>query len=174
MYTFLSYKLSYGFQCVQNVAYKVLSHSSWLATSYKHTHEPSTGTYWNRARVDILVWELPYYPRLSSVLSALTAWVSNATVAWTYIQHQELPSVVAAVKPFNHEGLCQCCMSNAAWHHITCITITSLCVCPMISREDVSAPTFEASQNKHLEVFKYLVKRHKSYAFTCGVCWVAR
>ena len=44
----------------------------------------------------------------------------------------------------------------------------------MISREDVLAPTFEASQNKHLEVFNSLVKRHKSYAFTCGVRWVTR
>ena len=31
------------------------------------------------------------------------------------------------------------------------------------------AATIEASQNKHLDIFNYLVKRHKSYAFTlCG------
>ena len=53
-------------------------------------------------------------------------------------------------------------MSTVAW-----ASKTSLCVCPMISWEDILSATFEASQNKHLNIFNYLLKRHKSYAYTC-------
>ena len=40
--------------------------------------------------------------------------------------------------------------------------MTSLCVGPMISREDFLSATFEASQNKYLNIFNYLT----GYAFT--------
>ena len=84
------------------------------------------------AAVHFIIRSKFYYVSRGGLFNLLTS------ISCTLSSHcPELPSVVATVKPFNHEGLCQFCMSTVAW-----ASMTSLCVCAMISREDLLSSHF--------------------------------